>query len=210
MGSHHTKPVSIRIFKICTMHRTDVKVGYGPKCARASFKTLTSARYNHNITAFLTAGLRNKTSIPAPRARARRVNCPRTDALLALCQAQAGSCCCHRRAGRGRGCGAARGRARALLRRAGPCGRRRPNRGQAGLPHELMPHANDRHASRSCGLIVVCGLPGIRARRDGLRCSTAAWWAPGRRVRARSGVRSPRTIHGETGSYLGPYAYVGP
>ena len=44
------------------MHRADVKVGYGPRCARASFKTLTSARCNNNI-AFLTAGLRFKTSI---------------------------------------------------------------------------------------------------------------------------------------------------
>ena len=38
------------------------KTVYGPKCARASLKTLTSARCNNNIIVFLTAGLRNKSS----------------------------------------------------------------------------------------------------------------------------------------------------
>ena len=75
-GSHHTKPVYMGIFKICmvtgkrtvfsppgSLHRGFVKVGYGPKCARASFKTLTKPRCNKNIIAVLTAGLRNKSSI---------------------------------------------------------------------------------------------------------------------------------------------------
>ena len=51
------------IFTPESLHRGFVKVGYGPKCARASFKTLTSVQYNNNIIAFLTTGLRKKSSI---------------------------------------------------------------------------------------------------------------------------------------------------
>ena len=43
------------------LYRANVKVGYGPKCARASFKTITLVYYNNNVIAFLTAGLRKKS-----------------------------------------------------------------------------------------------------------------------------------------------------
>ena len=41
------------IFTPGSLYRTSVKVwyGYGPKCARASFKTLTKVRYSNNIMA---------------------------------------------------------------------------------------------------------------------------------------------------------------
>jgi hypothetical protein len=43
-----------------SLYHTFVKVWYGPKCARVSFKTLTKVWYDNNIIAFLTAGFQKE------------------------------------------------------------------------------------------------------------------------------------------------------
>ena len=49
-----------------SLHLADIKVWYGPECARVSFKTLMSLRCNNNIIAFLTAGLTFKRGSVQP------------------------------------------------------------------------------------------------------------------------------------------------